>query len=70
MSGVILRPIKKILKNHYSVKNSTELYQSLASICQGPKETPQEFLMRALDLRQKILFADTLNESKDMHSGV
>ena len=49
--------LKKILRSHYGVKNTAELYQSLASICQNGKETPQAFLMRALDLRQKILFA-------------
>lgn len=60
-----LERLRKILKNHYGVKNSTELYQNLASICQGPKETPQEFLMRALDLRQKILFSNTQDQSED-----
>ncbi len=35
--------LRKILRNHYDVKSATELYQSLASICQGSKETPQEF---------------------------
>ena len=33
------------------------MYQNLASLCQGPKETPQAFLIRALDLRQSTLFA-------------
>ena len=56
--------LRKILPNHYGVKNSTELYQSLASICQGPRETSQEFLMRALDLRQKILFSGTLDQGE------
>ena len=60
-----LERLRKILRSHYDVKNSTELYQSLASICQGPKETPQEFLMRALDLRQKILFSSTQDQSED-----
>ena len=48
--------LKKILRSHYGVKNITELYQSLAAICQESKETPQAFLMRALELRQQILF--------------
>ena len=60
-----LERLRKILRNHYGVKNSTELYQSLASICQGPKESPQEFLMRALDLRQKILFSGTQDQGED-----
>lgn len=33
-----LERLKKILKSHYGVKNTTELYQSLAAIYQGPKE--------------------------------
>ena len=37
--------------------HSTELYQTLAFLCQNPKETPSAFLMRALDIRQQILFA-------------
>lgn len=46
--------LKKILRSYYGVKNTTELYQSLAGICQSEKETPQAFFMRALDPRQKI----------------
>jgi hypothetical protein len=60
-----LERLRKILRNHYDVKSATELYQSLASICQGSKETPQEFLMRALDLRTKILFSSTQDQSED-----
>ena len=48
--------LKKILRSHYGVKNTAELYQS-SSICQNGRETPQAFLMRFLDMRQKILFA-------------
>ena len=55
--------LKKILSSHYGVKSTSELYQSLVSLCQSPKETPQAFLMRALDIRQKILFAS--DESED-----
>ena len=47
-----LERLKKILRSHYGVKNTSELYR-LASICQSGKETPQAFLMRALDLRQR-----------------
>lgn len=54
--------LKRILRSHYGVKNTTELYQSLASIFQNGKETPQAFLMRALDLRQKIISASQEGE--------
>ena len=53
----------KILRSHYGLKNTAELYQSLASICQNGKEAPQVFLMRALDLRQKILFVSQEGEN-------
>ena len=46
-----------IIRNHCDVKDATEMYQNLASHCQGPKESPQAFLIRALDPRQNILFA-------------
>jgi len=52
-----LDQLKKILRSHYGVKNTAELYQNLAAICQEYKEPPQAFLMRALDLRQQILFS-------------
>ena len=47
--------LKKILRSYYGVKNTMELYQSLASICRSGKETSQAFLIRALDLRQNSL---------------
>ena len=56
-SDLKLDRLRKIIRSHYGVKDTTEMYQNLASLCQGPKETPQAFLIRALDLRQKILFA-------------
>ena len=49
--------LRQILMSHYKEKSGTQLYQELATICQGQKETPEAFLLRCLDLRQKILFA-------------
>ena len=49
--------LKKIIRSHYGAKNTSELYQTLASLCQSPRESPQAFSMNALDLRQQILFA-------------
>ena len=42
--------LRKIIQSHCGVKDTTEMYQNLASLCQGPKETPQAFLICALDL--------------------
>ena len=49
--------LRQILMSHYKEKSGTQLYLELDTICQGQKETPEAFLLRCLDLRQKILFA-------------
>ena len=40
-----LDQLKKILSSQYGVKNTSELYQSLASLCQSQKQSPQAFLI-------------------------
>ena len=52
-----LSKIKAILRSHFREGNATDLYQKLASLTQLAKEDAQSFLMRALKLRQKIIFA-------------
>lgn len=54
---LILPALRRILRCHYQEKGATELYKRLTSEVQNSKETPQNFLLRAMDLRQKILFA-------------
>lgn len=58
-----LPTLQRILRSHYQEKNATDLYKQLTSEVQGIKETPQSFLIRAFDLRQKILFASQEAES-------
>lgn len=55
--------LRRILRSHYQEKNATEFYKQLTAESQRPKETPQSFLIRVLDLRQKILFASQEDES-------
>ncbi len=57
VSNLSLPKLRKILHFHYHEKSATELYQTLANITQLPKEDPQSFLIRALTVRQKIIFA-------------
>ncbi len=47
-----------MLETDFAVKekSGTQLYQELATIFQGPKESPDSFLLRALKLQQKVLF--------------
>ena len=43
---------------HYKEKTASEVYQQLATVCQHSSgESPQQFLFRALDLRNKVNFA-------------
>ncbi|XP_034096642.1 uncharacterized protein LOC117562844 isoform X1 [Gymnodraco acuticeps] len=61
--NLTLPTLRRILRSHYQEKGATELYKQLTSEVQSNKETPQNFLIRALDLRQKILFASQEAES-------
>ena len=49
--------LRKILRVHYREKSASELYRQLATVFQQPKEGAQQFLLRALDLRNKVGFA-------------
>ena len=59
-----LPTVIKIIRAHYQEKNASELYASLSSLVQTPNEEPQNFLLRALNLREKILFASKQEGSK------
>ena len=59
-----LARLRKILRFHFQKKSATELYQLLANISQAPKESPQEFLIRALTIRQKIVFTSKESDTK------
>ncbi len=50
--NITLSTLRQILHSHFQEKSATELYKQLTSEFQGNKETPQNFLMRVLDLRQ------------------
>eukprot|EP00794_Sanderia_malayensis_P013145 gene13145-14496_t len=48
--------VEAVIKAMRPEKSGTQLYQELATVFQSLKETPEAFLLRALDLRQKVLF--------------
>lgn len=62
-SGLTLPTLRRILRFHYQERGATELYRQLTSEVQRSKETPQNFIIRMLDLRQKVLFASQEAES-------
>ena len=62
LNDLSLPKLRKILRVHYREKSASELYQHLATIFQQPKETAQQFLFRAVDLRNKVGFASKESE--------
>ncbi len=61
--NLTLPVLRRILRAHCQERGATELYKQLTSEAQSSKDTPQSFLVRCLDLRQKILFASQEVES-------
>ena len=59
-----LPTVIKIIWAHYQEKNASELCASLSNLIQKPNEEPQNFLLRALNLREKILFASKQEGTK------
>ena len=55
--ALTLPSLRQVLRSHYREKDATELYQQLSRVTQDIKESPQSFLVRALDLKQKVIFA-------------
>lgn len=57
MPEISLQKLRQIIRVHYREKSSTELYQELTNLVQEPKESLQDFLLRALSIRERIIFA-------------
>lgn len=57
LNDLSLAKLRRILRAHYREKAASEVYQRLATVCQQSSESPQQFLLRALDLRKKAKFA-------------
>ena len=48
--------LRTILRGHYKVDSSSDLLHRLMNIYQDPKESAQDFLFRAIELREKLLW--------------
>ena len=59
-----LPTVIKIIRAHYQEKNASEHYASLSSLVQKANEQPQNFLLRALNLREKLLFVSKVEGSE------
>lgn len=62
-TDLTLATLRQILRAHYAEKDATVLYQQLTEAVQAPYETSLDFLVRVLDLRQKVLFASERAQS-------
>ena len=56
-AGLDLPTLRKILRAHYREKDATALFHELSTAAQGPRETEHDFILRSMDLKQKVLFA-------------
>ena len=51
-----LKSLSKILRSHYQEKDATSLFYALANAKQSTNENAQQFAIRLMTLRQKVLF--------------
>ena len=51
-----LKTLSRILRSHFKEPNATSLFTELSNDKQRPSESAQEFVVRIMSLRQKILF--------------
>ena len=51
-----LKTLSRIRRSHFTEPNATSLFTKLSNSKQSPSESPQEFVVRLMSLRQKILF--------------
>lgn len=66
--GLTLQSILTILKGHYKVDSSTELYNQLINISQEPKETALNFVFRAIELKEKLLWKAANEKTDEQYS--
>ena len=63
IQDLTLTHLRLIMKAHFKQKSGTELYQELSNLRQETSETPQDFLVRAMSLRQQIMFVSSVSDS-------
>ena len=63
IQDLTLTHLHLIMKAHFKQKSGTELYQELSNLRQETNETPQDFLVRAMSLRQQIIFVSSASDS-------
>ena len=54
-ANLTLSQLRTILKGHYKEDSSTDLYHRLLNVTQESNESPQNFLFRAIELKERLL---------------
>ena len=56
-SILTLAYLKTILKAHFKENSTTDIFHRLVNITQETKESPQNFLFRAIELKERLMAA-------------
>lgn len=67
-SHLTLLQLKTILKGHFKEDSPTDLYHKLVNITQDSRESPQNFLFRAIELKERLLIASRDGEAEEQYS--
>ena len=63
-SNLTLERLLHFLEAHFDEKNTTDLWSKLTSMSQLPEETSYSFVLKCIELRQKILLASRKSDIK------
>ncbi|CAI5684254.1 unnamed protein product [Oreochromis niloticus] len=63
-TDLTLTQLKTIMKGHYREDDTSDLYQKLINISQDPKDSAQDFLFRAIELKDRLLYASKDKEAE------
>lgn len=67
-TDLTLSQLRTILKGHYKEDSSIDLYHRLINITQENNESPQNFLFRAIELKERLLAASRGPEAEEQYS--
>lgn len=66
--GLTLPALLTILRGHYKVDSSTDLYHQLINLSQDPKETALNFVFRAIEIKEKLLWKAENEDAEEHYS--
>lgn len=67
-SDLTLSQLHTILRGHYKEDSSTDLYNRLINLTQDSNESPQNFLFRAIELKERLLLASKEPGTEEQYS--